>query len=84
MLVLTRKVGESIVIDDDITIRVTAIQGNRVKIALEAPQSRRIMRGEIAGEQTRASGAAHTDGNWGRTGTDGPRAVSVTPPTHAK
>lgn len=84
MLVLTRKLGESIVIDDDIVIRVTAIQGNRVKIAIEAPQSRRILRGEIVGDQTLAAGSPRDEANWGRTGTDAPRAVPVAPPSHAK
>ena len=84
MLVLTRKLGESIVIDDDIVLRVTAIQGNRVKIALDAPQSRRIMRGEIAESQGYAPAPAREESNWGRTGTDGPRVVPVAPPTHAK
>lgn len=51
MLVLTRKLGESIVIDDDIIVRVTAVQGNRVKVAIEAPRSRRILRGEIVEQQ---------------------------------
>jgi carbon storage regulator len=49
MLVLTRKLGESIVIDDEIVLTVTSVQGSRVKLSLDAPKSRRIMRGEIAG-----------------------------------
>lgn len=47
MLVLTRKVGESIVIDDEIVLKVSAIQGNRIKVSLEAPRHRRILRGEM-------------------------------------
>lgn len=50
MLVLTRKVGESIVIDDEIVLKVSAIQGNRIKLSLEAPRTRRILRGEVAHE----------------------------------
>lgn len=48
MLVLSRKLGESIVIDDEIVLKITQVQGTRVKISLEAPRSRRILRGEIA------------------------------------
>jgi carbon storage regulator len=55
MLVLTRKVGESIVIDDEIVLKVSAIQGNRIKLSLEAPRSRRILRGEVAQEIAAAS-----------------------------
>jgi carbon storage regulator CsrA len=85
MLVLTRKLGESIVISDDIVIKVTAIQGSRVKIAVEAPQSRRIMRGEIAGSQTNSPAPVRDESNWSCTGTDGARVCVTTPaPTHAK
>ncbi|MFG0332815.1 MAG: carbon storage regulator [Maioricimonas sp. JB049] len=48
MLVLTRKIGEEIVIDGEIVVKVSEIQGNRVKLCIEAPRSRRILRGEVA------------------------------------
>lgn len=48
MLVLSRKEGQTIVIGDGIEIQVTAIQGNRVKIAVAAPRNVRVMRGELA------------------------------------
>lgn len=48
MLVLTRKIGEEILIDGDIVVKVSEIQGNRVKLCVEAPRSRRILRGEVA------------------------------------
>ncbi len=48
MLVLTRKAGESILIDGDICIKVSQVQGNRVKLCIEAPKSHRIVRAEIA------------------------------------
>jgi carbon storage regulator len=51
MLVLSRKVGESIVIDGGITVRVIEVQGNRVRIALDAPKSVRIARGELTDAQ---------------------------------
>lgn len=44
MLVLTRKSGEKIMIGDNITITVVAIEGNRVRIGLEAPQEIPITR----------------------------------------
>ena len=47
MLVLTRKIGESLVIDGDITIKVSVIQGNRVKLCIDAPRSHRVVRAEI-------------------------------------
>ena len=47
MLVLTRKIGESIVIDGGITITVNRIAGNRVTLGIEAPADRRVLRGEL-------------------------------------
>jgi carbon storage regulator len=47
MLVLTRKLGESIAIDDRIRITVVALKGNQVKLGIEAPAETKIYRGEI-------------------------------------
>ena len=47
MLVLSRRVGERIRIAGDIVVVVTAIQGDRIKIGIEAPQSVRVLRGEL-------------------------------------
>ena len=47
MLVLTRKVGEQIVIDGNIIVTVTAVDGNKVRIGVSAPPKVRIDRAEI-------------------------------------
>ena len=47
MLVLTRKVGESIAIGDGITLAVVKIDGNRVRLGIEAPRDVLIRRDEI-------------------------------------
>lgn len=47
MLVLTRRVGEEIVIDGSIRITVSAIQGERVRIGITAPPSVRVDREEV-------------------------------------
>jgi len=47
MLVLTRRVGEEIVIDGDIRITVVDISGDRTRIGISAPPSIRIDRREI-------------------------------------
>lgn len=47
MLILTRRIGESIKIGDDITIQITRIQGGRVRIGIEAPKDVKIMRNEL-------------------------------------
>ena len=46
MLVLTRKIGEEIRIGDDITVKVTSVQGGRVKLGIDAPRHRKITRPE--------------------------------------
>jgi carbon storage regulator len=47
MLVLSRKTGERIHIGDNITIEIRRVAGNRVTLALEAPRTVRILRGEL-------------------------------------
>ena len=47
MLVLTRKLGESIAIDDDIKIVVVSIKGRQVRLGIEAPRNTKIHRQEI-------------------------------------
>ena len=47
MLVLSRKVGEKLVIGDNITIVVNRVAGNRVTIGIDAPDEVRIVRGEL-------------------------------------
>jgi len=47
MLVLTRKVGEGIVIGDDIKITVVELKGGGVRIGIEAPASVKIHRQEV-------------------------------------
>ncbi|AGA70317.1 carbon storage regulator CsrA [Desulfitobacterium dichloroeliminans LMG P-21439] len=47
MLALTRKVGERIVIGDDIVVTVVGIKGDNIRLTIEAPREIKIYRGEI-------------------------------------
>jgi carbon storage regulator len=47
MLVLTRKVGESIKINDDIKITVIEVKGKNIRIGIEAPSATKIYREEV-------------------------------------
>jgi carbon storage regulator len=47
MLVLTRKIGEGIVIGNDVKITVLETRGGTVRIGVDAPKSKRIYRQEI-------------------------------------
>jgi carbon storage regulator len=47
MLVLSRRVGETVVIDDNIRVTVVSVQGNHVRLSFSAPPEVRIMRKEL-------------------------------------
>lgn len=47
MLILTRRVGETIVIGDDVIITVLGIKGNQVRIGINAPKDVSVHREEI-------------------------------------
>jgi carbon storage regulator len=61
MLILTRRVGESVVIGEDVTVTVLGVKGNQVRIGINAPKHvavhreeifERIKNGRAAGEGT--------------------------------
>ena len=47
MLVLTRRAGESIMIDDDIELKVLKIRGSQVHLGIEAPKQAAVHRKEV-------------------------------------
>ena len=47
MLVLTRKINESIVINDDVSVLVVEVRGDRVRLGIEAPKNITVHRKEI-------------------------------------
>ena len=47
MLVLSRKIGESIIIDGGITVTVVAVNGNKVRIGISAPPDVTVDREEM-------------------------------------
>jgi carbon storage regulator len=58
MLVLSRKSGESIIIDDRIVVTVVQIGGGRVRLGIEAPREVPILRSEVYAADRRAEEAA--------------------------
>lgn len=47
MLILTRRVGESVVIGDDISVTILGVKGNQVRIGVTAPMDVAVHRQEI-------------------------------------
>ena len=47
MLILTRRVGESLMIGDDINVTVLGIRGNQVRLGVDAPKDVAVHREEI-------------------------------------
>lgn len=47
MLVLTRKIGEVIMVGEDIKITITDIKGNRVRVGIDAPKEIPVNRIEV-------------------------------------
>ncbi|MCP0914365.1 MULTISPECIES: carbon storage regulator CsrA [Legionella] len=70
MLILTRRIGETLIIGDDVNITVLGVKGNQVRLGINAPKDVSVHREEIylriqqekqGGEQGSESGDA--DGN---------------------
>ena len=47
MLILTRRIGETIVVGDDIKLTVVSINGNQVRVGIDAPRDVAVHREEI-------------------------------------
>ena len=61
MLILSRRVGESITIGKDIVIKVVEISGNQIRLGIDAPREVRVLREEIIDamkEENQAAAAA--------------------------
>lgn len=62
MLILTRRVGENIVVGDDIVISVMEVRGDAVRIGIQAPRSVTVHREEVYLDLQRANRAAAKSG----------------------
>ncbi|MFU2046958.1 carbon storage regulator CsrA [Avibacterium gallinarum] len=47
MLILTRKIGESLLIGDEISITILSVRGNQIKVGVNAPKEVSVYREEI-------------------------------------
>lgn len=60
MLILSRKIGESVVIDGRITVKVVRVDGDVVKIGIEAPRNVPVHRQEVYAEIQKSNHEAIT------------------------
>lgn len=60
MLVLGRKTDESLIVGDDIIITILSIEGDRVKVGINAPKHVTILRAEVRDRQLRAAESTPT------------------------
>jgi carbon storage regulator len=65
MLVLTRKLGESIRIGDNVVVKIVDLDGRHVKLGIEAPRSIAVNREEIYERIQRENKAASTNRDQG-------------------
>jgi carbon storage regulator len=64
MLILTRRVGETVMIGHDVTVTVLGVKGNQVRIGVNAPKSVAVHREEIYERIKREEqGLGHGNGN---------------------
>ncbi len=63
MLVLSRKPGERILIGDDVAITIVRIGPNTVRLGIDAPRDKNIVREELCVEVPAGGGKSAVDGN---------------------
>ena len=79
MLVLSRKVGQKIVLGDQVTITINRISGGRVSLGITAPPGVRVVRSELAPLESPPPGVAD---EAGFSDPDAPGSPATNSPAH--
>jgi carbon storage regulator CsrA len=83
MLILTRKTDQGIVFSGNVTIRILSVDGERVKIGIDAPRSVQVLREELVTVPANGNGNGHANGASSSPGANGAAGSSngaVSPP----
>lgn len=65
MLILTRRIGETLMVGDDVTVTVLGVKGNQVRIGVNAPKDVAVHREEIYQRIQKEKGGVDDDDNHG-------------------
>ena len=63
MLILTRNIGQTIMVGDDVTVTVLGVKGSQVRLGINAPKDVAVHREEIFDRIQREKSGKDTDGN---------------------
>jgi carbon storage regulator len=74
MLVLTRKLGEQIIIDGNIRIKVLALKRNAIRLGIEAPDEIHVMRLELLAKKSANASMSATESSPDRQPNNDPSA----------
>ena len=64
MLILTRRVGETLMVGDEVTVTVLGVKGNQVRIGVNAPKEVAVHREEIYQRIPREKDGGEPSGNY--------------------
>lgn len=81
MLILTRRVGETLMIGDEVTVTVLGVKGNQVRIGVNAPKEVAVHREEIYDRIKREQETSHVQSDNSSSSDDSDEAANYSEPT---